>query len=356
VPYWPSSPSANFEEPPDNQHNGDMNYWAVWHQQAPAIDYTKQFPRFMSEFGFQSFPDMRTIRTFAEPSDFDIHSVTMQSHQKNNGGNDRILTYMLREYREPKNFESYVYLSQVQQAEIIKIGAEHLRRQRPRVMGSLYWQLNDCWPVASWASIDYYGRWKALQYYAKKFYDDTIVSPFEHDGKIDVYVVSDKLEAQTGTIRTRLLDFSGKLLSEETKDVHMAAQSSAIAFTLDQKDLLASASADPAKTFLVFDLSVAGKPISRNLQFFKMMHDLDLPVAPKLDAAVAKSIDGYSVTLQSPVLARSAYISFGDHDATFSDNYVDVLPGEPVTITVKSLASLDELRSSLRITTLTDAY
>jgi beta-mannosidase len=356
VPYWPSSPSANFEEPPDNQHNGDMHYWAVWHQQAPAMDYTKQFPRFMSEFGFQSFPEMRTIRTFAEPKDFDIHSVTMQSHQKNNGGNDRILTYMLREYREPKNFESYVYLSQVQQAEIIKIGAEHLRRQRPRVMGSLYWQLNDCWPVASWASIDYYGRWKALQYYAKKFYADTIVSPFEHDGKIDVYVVADSLTPQTGTIRTRLLDFSGKVLSDKSSDVQMGAQSSAVAFTLDKKELLAAANADPAKTFLVFDLSVAGKPVSRNTQFFGVMHDLDLPVAPKVDASISKTADGYTVTLQSPVLARSAYISFGDHDATFSDNYVDVLPGEPVTIAVKSPASLDELKSSMKITTLTEAY
>jgi beta-mannosidase len=356
VPYWPSSPSANFEEPPDNQHNGDMHYWAVWHAQAPAMDYTKQFPRFMSEFGFQSFPEMRTIRTFAEPKDFDIHSVTMQSHQKNFGGNDRILTYMLREYREPKNFESYVYLSQVQQAEIIKIGAEHLRRQRPRVMGSLYWQLNDCWPVASWASIDYFGRWKALQYYAKKFYADTIVSPFEHDGKIDVYVVADSLTPQTGTIRTRLLDFSGKVLSDKSSDVQIGAQSSSVAFTLDKKDLLVAANADPAKTFLVFDLSVGGKAVSRNTQFFGVMHDLDLPIAPKVGAAIAKTAEGYAVTLQSPVLARSAYVSFGDHDATFSDNYVDVLPGEPVTITVKSPASLDELKSSMKITTLTEAY
>lgn len=358
VPYWPSSPSANFEEPPDNQHNGDMHYWAVWHQQAPAMDYTKQFPRFMSEFGFQSFPEMRTIRSFAEPADFDIHSVTMQSHQKNYGGNDRILTYMLREYREPKNFESYVYLSQVQQAEIIKIGAEHFRRQRPRVMGSLYWQLNDCWPVASWASIDYYGRWKALQYYAKKFYDDAIVSPFAHDGKIEVYVVSDKLEPLAGTIHTRLLDFSGKVLADQTKDVQIASQSSAIAFTLDQKDFLAGANADPTKSFLIFDLDVAGKRVSRNLQFFGAMHDLYLPVAPKIDAAIAKSIDGagYTVTLQSAALARSVYISFGDIDTQFSDNYMDILPGEPLTITVTSSASLDQLKSAMKLTSLTESY
>ncbi|HXM67745.1 MAG TPA: glycoside hydrolase family 2 TIM barrel-domain containing protein, partial [Candidatus Acidoferrum sp.] len=121
TPYWPSSPSANFEEVPDNQRNGDMHYWQVWHAQAPASDYTLQFPRFMTEYGFQSFPEMRTIATFAKPEDYDIRSTVMQAHQKNKGGNERILTYMLREYRQPKDFSSYVYLSQVQQAEIIKI-------------------------------------------------------------------------------------------------------------------------------------------------------------------------------------------------------------------------------------------
>ena len=141
-----------------------MHYWQVWHALAPIEEYTHQFPRFMSEYGFQSFPEMRTIRSFAQPGDMEIRSATMQDHQKNHGGNERILTYMLRWYPEPKDFSSFVYLSQVLQAEAIKLGAEHLRRQRPNTMGSLYWQLNDCWPVASWASIDYYGRWKALHY------------------------------------------------------------------------------------------------------------------------------------------------------------------------------------------------
>ncbi|MGC2663387.1 MAG: hypothetical protein WA305_04800, partial [Candidatus Acidiferrales bacterium] len=263
VPYWASSPSANFEAPPDSQNNGDMHYWQVWHQLAPIEMYTQQFPRFMSEYGFQSFPEMRTIRTFAQPGDMDIHSVTMQDHQKNHGGNERILSYMLRWYPEPKDFPSFVYLSQVLQAEAIKVGAEHLRRQRPNTMGSLYWQLNDCWPVASWASIDYFGRWKALQYYARRFYDDVIVSLFAHDGKVDVYVVSDKLQPLTGQVHTRLLDFSGKVLSDKTQDVQVPAQSSAVYFTLDDKDLLANA--DPKKCFLVFDLAVGGAEVSRNL-------------------------------------------------------------------------------------------
>ncbi len=355
VPYWPSSPSANFEEVPDNQHNGDMHYWAVWHQQAPAEDYTKQFPRFMTEYGFQSFPEMRTIRTFAnKPEDFDIRSTVMQAHQKNKGGNERILTYMLREYRQPKDFASFVYLSQVQQAEIIKIGAEHLRRQKPRVMGSLYWQLNDCWPVASWASIDYYGRWKALHYYARRFYDDLLISPFLHDDKVDVYVVSDKLQPLAGTIHTRLLDFSGKALLDQTKDIQIPAQSSSIYVSFDKADF--AAKADPHRSFLVFDLEVAGKRVSRNLIFFDVMHALELPVMPKIETNLTKTGADYTITLQSANLARGVYISFGDLDLETSDNYFDLLPGESVTVTLKSAATLDQVKSALKIMSLTEAY
>ncbi|MGC2291553.1 MAG: glycoside hydrolase family 2 protein [Candidatus Acidiferrales bacterium] len=356
VPYWASSPSANFEAPPDSQNNGDMHYWQVWHQLAPIEMYTQQFPRFMSEYGFQSFPEMRTIRTFAQPGDMDIHSVTMQDHQKNHGGNERILSYMLRWYPEPKDFPSFVYLSQVLQAEAIKVGAEHLRRQRPNTMGSLYWQLNDCWPVASWASIDYFGRWKALQYYARRFYDDVIVSLFAHDGKVDVYVVSDKLQPLTGQVHTRLLDFSGKVLSDKTQDVQVPAQSSAVYFTLDDKDLLANA--DPKKCFLVFDLAVGGAEVSRNLIFFDTMHNLDLPTSVHIDTSLDHANGAYAVTLRSPVLARSVYISFGDLDVQTSDNYFDLLPGEAVTVRLKapSAVSLDQLKSSMQVISLTDAF
>jgi beta-mannosidase len=261
---------------------------------------------------------------------------------------------MLREYRQPKDFASFVYLSQVQQAEIIKIGAEHLRRQKPRVMGSLYWQLNDCWPVASWASIDYYGRWKALHYYARRFYDDLLISPFLHDDKVDVYVVSDKLQPLSGTIRTRLLDFSGSVLLDQTKEVQIPAQSSAIYLALNNADL--AAKTDFRHSFLVFDLEAGGKKVSRNLIFFDVMHSLDLPVMPKIEATLNKTGTGYTITLQSSKLARGVYVSFGDLDVESSDNYIDLLPGESVTITLKSAATLDQLKSALKMMSLTEAY
>src|SRR5258708_27749339 len=264
----------------------------------------------MSEFGFQSFPEVRTISSFAKPEDFDIRSTVMQSHQKNHGGNERILTYMLREYREPKDFASFVYLSQVQQAEVIKLGAEHLRRNRPRTMGSLYWQLNDCWPVASWASIDYFGRWKALQYYARRFYDDVLVSPYAHDGKVEVYVVSDKLQPLSGKIRARLLDFSGSVLFEKTQDVQIPAASSAVYLTLDEKGLFA----DPAKdgsgrSFLIAHLEVNGRSVSLNLVFFADSHNLEFAGSPMINSSLTQTAEGYALTLQSPVLARSIQVS-----------------------------------------------
>ena len=355
TPYSPSSPSANFEEIPDNQHNGDMHYWAVWHQQAPAQDYTLQFPRFMTEYGFQSFPEMRTIRTFAnKPEDFDIRSTVMQAHQKNKGGNERILTYMLREYREPKDFASFVYLSQVQQAEIIKIGAEHMRRQRPRTMGSLYWQLNDCWPVASWASIDYYGRWKALQYYARRFFDDVLISPYLHDDQVDVYVVSDKQQPLSGKIRVRLLDFAGQTLLDQTQEIQVPALSSATYLKLAKGDL--AAKADLRRSFLVADLEVGGQHVSRNLLFFDVTHNLELPVAPKIESSLNKADGGHSITLRTSALARNVYISFGDLDVQTSDNYFDLLPSEPVTIKLKTSSTLDQLKSALKITSLTEAF
>ena len=354
VPYWPSSPSADFETLANNPDNGDMHFWNVWHALAPIADYNLQHPRFMSEFGFQSFPEMRTIRSFAQPADLAIDSTVMKSHQKNHGGNERILTYMLREYPEPRDFASFVYLSQVQQAEAIKVGAEQLRRARPRTMGSLYWQLNDCWPVASWSSIDYYGRWKALQYYARRFYDDVLISPVVRDGNVDIYVVSDKLQSLSGQIQVRLLDFSGKVLLDQTKDVQLPPQSSAVYLSLSEKDLLKNA--DPKRTFLVADFRMDQKSVSRNLVFFDAMRNLDLPQHPGIEASLARSGQEYALTLRSPVLARNVYVSFGDEDVAASDNYFDLLPGEAVTIELTTSASLEQLRSALKVESLVDAF
>jgi beta-mannosidase len=361
TPYWPSSPSADFEAPPSGQDNGDMHYWGVWHALEPIDDYNLQDPRFMSEFGFQSFPEMRTIRSFAPADQLAIDSTAMTSHQKNHGGNERILTYMLREYPEPKDFASFVYISQVQQAEAIKIGAEHLRRNRPRTMGSLFWQLNDCWPVASWSSIDYFGRWKALQYYARRFYSDFLVSPYAHDGVIDVYIVSDRPERVDAQLRTRIISFDASVVYNATTPIQVVPFSSLKYSTMTASEVVAREIATMGRdaresSFLVYDLIVDGRVVSRNEVFFDRMRNLQLPLKPAIQSAVSGAAPNYTVTLRSPVLARDVYLSFGDLDGQPSDNYFDLLPNEDAVIRVRSSATLEQLQHELKIMSLADAF
>ena len=331
-----------------------MHYWGVWHALEPIENYTLQNPRFMSEFGFQSFPEMRTILSFAQPDDLAIDSTVMQSHQKNHGGNERILTYMLREYPEPKDFASFVYLSQVQQAEAIKVGAEHLRRNRPRTMGALFWQLNDCWPVASWSSIDYFGRWKALQYYARRFYGDLLISPFAHDGAVDVYIVSDRLQPMAGQMRMRLLDFSGKILLDKTQDVQIPAQSSAVYASLQQNELPGARRSGSQLSGIRSENrrsdGIAQRGVFRH-------HAQSRPPRNLPSQATVTGTEATSpLTLRSPVLARNVYVSFGDLEVRPSDNYFDLLPGEELTVHFTTSASRDQLLQALKTTSLTDAF
>jgi beta-mannosidase len=277
----------------------------------------------------------------------------MLSHQKNNGGNARIHDYLLRYFGEPKDFQSFLYASQVMQAEAIKMGAEHLRRNRPRTMGSLYWQLNDCWPVASWSSIDYYGRWKALQYYARRFYNDLLVSPNEENGALQIYVVSDLQMIQPAQLRMRLLDLTGKILQEKSADVQIKPLSSGVYMSVPIMSLLAEQQRD--LVFVDAELSIGGKPVSRNLYFFSNMKDVPLAKA-EIKTSLESTPSGYKLRVESHELARDVYVSFGALDTKLSDNYFDLLPGESLIVDVKSSASLDRLRQAVKVTSLADAF
>ncbi|QNI34061.1 glycoside hydrolase family 2 protein [Alloacidobacterium dinghuense] len=356
TPYWPSSPSSDYEDTTPEYQSGDMHEWNVWHGRVDFEEYETHFPRFMTEYGFQSFPEMRTIEAFTRPEDrTSIFTPVMLAHQKNNEGNSIIHDYMLRYYGEPKDFASFLYASQVLQAEGIKIGAEHLRRIRPRNMGGIYWQLNDCWPVASWSSLDYYGRWKALQYYAKRFYAPLLVSPHVEDGKLAVYVISDKTAPVNAHLRLRIMDLQGKVLRQEQEDLTISAGSSKSYLQIPLSEFVNANGTDAAAIFGAADLEVDGKPVSSNIVYFvptKMVH---LP-EPNIVADLAQQGNAYQLKLSSPALARSVYVSFGELDAKFSDNYVDLLPGEPIEITVTSPAALDQLKASLKIMSLAGAF
>jgi beta-mannosidase len=356
TPFWPSSPSADYEDTSELYQSGDMHDWQVWHGRAPFSDYEKAHPRFMTEYGFQSFPEMRTIESFTLPEDrTGIFTPVMLDHQKNAAGNEIIHQYLLRNYPEPKNFPSFLYVSQVLQAEGIKIGTEHLRRSRPRTMGAIYWQLNDCWPVASWSSIDYYGRWKALQYYARRFYNDLLVSPLQENGGLAVYVVSDRTTPVAGDLRMRVMTFEGNVLLEKQQAVQIAPLSSKIYLQLPIEDALAAKGIDPTKVFVATDLVVGGHTVSSNLIYLAPTVQIHLPPAP-LKTELTKTGDSYRLKVSSPVLARDVYVSFGDLDAEVPDNYLDLLPGQTVEITISTQASEDSLRGALKVISLVDAF
>jgi beta-mannosidase len=348
LPYWPSSPSADLEETSDSYRSGDTHNWNVWHGMVPLTDYEKDFPRFMTEYGFQSFPEMSTVEKFTVPEDrTGITTAVMLAHQKNAAGNQKIHEYMLRDYKEPKDFASFLYVSQVLQAEAIKIGAEHLRRNRPRVMGSIFWQLNDCWPVASWSSIDYYGRWKALQYYARRFYNDLLVSPHVEGGKLNVYIVSDKTEPVTGELRLRVMSQNGTVVSETKSPVEVKPLASAI--------YAAIPTISSEENFAVAELAVGGKVVSRNLAFFAPTKKVKL-TAVRLNPQLSGGNGVYQLKLQASGLARDVYIATPGIDSEAADNYFDLLPGEERTVELRSAAALAELQKSLTVISLADAF
>ena len=356
IPYWPSSPSADYEELSDHYQSGDAHIWDVWHGRVPFSTYETHHARFVTEYGFQSFPEMKTIEAFTEPSDrAGIFTPVMLAHQKNNEGNSIIHDYLLKDYPEPKDFSSFLYVSQVLQAEGIKIGAEHFRRSRPETMGSVYWQLNDCWPVASWSSIDYYGRWKALQYYARRFYAPVLVSPHLENGSLKVYVVSDKTAAQADTLRVRLMDFDGKVLLEDSQQVNVEPLASKVYLDWPLQKLAQAGGADTAHVFVVAELTSGSTPISRNLVYLAPTKEVHLKPAT-LQVETTGGDGKFKIRVTSPVLARSVYLSFGNLDVDVSDNYFNILPGETVEVTASSTASLDAMKSQLHAVSLTDAF
>ena len=354
-PYWPSSPSSNLEDDNQSQKMGDLHYWEVWHASLPFSEYEKQFPRFMSEYGFQSFPQIETVNTYTVPADHDIKSPVMMAHQRHPRGNQLIREYMLREYPEPKDFESFLYVSQVLQAEGMKIGAEHLRRIMPHNMGSLYWQINDCWPVASWSSIDYTGRWKALQYYARRFYSDILVSSHQEHENFNVFVVSDRLQAVPAQLNLRLLDFEGNVLWSQRKDISIVPLTSKVYSTVPVDMLLAGK--DPKGVFLLTEVLVGGKRLSTNEHFFKPYKELAVP-RPQIKTDIVPVRGGFRIILSTDRFARAVYLSAPNSVGFFADNYFDLIPGEKVEVEFRTGApiALSAFQSSLKVRSLADAF
>lgn len=380
--YTRSSPSANEDGVAANKLGwGDMHYWGVWHAEAPYTKYVENTSRFMSEYGFQSFPELASVFRYTAAGDRRIDSPVMLSHQRHPRGNQLIATYLARDFRTPKDFASFLYVGQVLQARVIQYAAEAHRRQMGRNWGSLYWQLDDCWPVASWSGIDHYGRWKALHYAARRFFSPVLVSPTEEGGTISIWTVSDLRAPKEAQLTTRLIDFTGRELWRREKVVRLAPNAAEVAMSVSRRAALRGA--EPAEVVLVAELSAEGATLSRNVLSFVATKDLDLP-PPELRVTVQPFQAGvFAVHVSAKRFARAVYLgpilldparaavagaSAGANpdvaaaqalaDGVFSDNYFDLLPGETKTVLFRPRVpiTLEAFKSILGARSIQDTY
>ena len=333
--YWPASPSSggSFDDPRD-PNRGDVHYWDVWHGNKPFSDYRNYFFRYASEFGFQSFPSMKTIETISDdPADWNIFSYIMEKHQRNAGANGKILNYLQQTYRYPTQFPVLLYASQMLQAEAIKYGVEHFRRNRGRCMGAIYWQLNDCWPVASWASIDYWGRWKALHYYAKRFFAPVMVSceeqgwmtaaadmnreHFEFEKSIRLNVTNETLNDKKVTVKWALRNADSSVVRQEETQVAVPALSSV---WLDKVEF---PEVDYFSQYVSYEAWEEGKCISEGTVIFSY---------PKyfryLDPKLSYRVEGDEIIVTAETYAKGVEILNENEDLILSDNYFDMNAGE----------------------------
>jgi beta-mannosidase len=313
----------------------DSHYWGLWHGREPFEVLGEKIPRFMSEFGFQSFPEMKTIRSFAEEKDFNIDSDVMKIHQKSGIGNEAIKQYMNMYYHEPKNFEDFVYVGLVMQGEGMKKGLAAHRRNRPYCMGSLYWQLNDDWTVVSWSGIDYYNNWKSLHYKARDVFAPVALNVYEENGSLGFYLFSDKLADENNLrLHIRLIDFNGKVLKNIQETVSAKANASKLVKSLPLADFV---SGEQRKNSVVnVRLSDKnGKPIAEENYFFFWANKLNLPQT-EVKTSVKYADGQYTLTLSSVKLAKDVFVEIPVLGARFSDNFMDLLPGEKKTIVISS--------------------
>lgn len=352
--YWPSSPFA-FEGEMSGTTDGDRHYWSVWHGKAPISDYDSEKSRFFSEYGFQSFPEFDSVKRYAPyPEDWDIRSEVMMSHQR--GGdhaNGLIETYLLNEYKKPRDFRAFLYMNHVLQGDAIKTAIESHRRQMPYNMGTLFWQHNDCWPVASWASRDYYGRWKAQHYYTRKVYDDILISPVVEGDDLKVYAVSDRLENTSGRLQLQVCRFDGTVVYHWDKSVGISGNDSRVCFSAPLAKLLEGA--DRGTVYVRVDYTDKSGRVYHNNYCLDKQKNMNYPKVD-LQTEVRSIEGGYEVTVSTDKFARAVCLSVADNESVYSDNYFDVQPKSSVQVQVRTRLSAEAFNASLRLTCLNNEF
>ncbi len=358
--WWPSSPSSGgWIENPDDDNRGDRHYWDVWHGQKPFTDYRNFYFRFCSEFGFQSFPSIKTIRSFAEPEDLNIFSEVMESHQKNGYANGKILYYLSENFLYPKDFESLLYVTQIMQGLAIKFGVEHWRQNRGRCMGSIYWQLGDCWPVASWSSIDYFGRWKALQYMAVHFYKPTTISLSEEEGKVSVWLENESFKPLEATVTWKLREMDFSVIYEEEISGGCEGFSAKKIF---EKDFSSLIEGRRNEVYLEATAHFSDNTVSRELVIFVPWKHLRLQ-KPEIQTDVLEEPEAYVINIKGNVFAPFVELDLKQGDGIFSDNYFHLADGEYKQVKLKKTdiwglekPSLEEIRKNLSVRSLRETY
>ena len=352
-PYVPTSPMFGWGNP-KSRSTGDMHYWGVWWGKQPFAKYRENTGRFMTEYGFQGFPDFSSLKKITVPGDLKPGSAVMKAHQKHPAGYELIDEYLLREYRKPRDFESYAYVSQLVQAEGIKTAIEAHRRAMPYCMGTLFWQYNDCWPVVSWSARDYYGVPKALSYYVRNTFRDILVSPVFGKGRLRVYIISDRILATKGNLDIRITDFNGTVLRDSIKEVDIPSLSSNIYFDVDSA--LFMKGLDPAKLVLSSVFTCTGNKLApyTNTLYFLPVKDLLLE-KPGLTMRISKTGGGFMITLTTDMLAKNVWLST-DIRGEFSENFSDVIPGRPLKVYFMTTYNQNDLADKIRIHTVRDTY
>ncbi len=359
--YWPSSPHTpkGDRQEDNNPNSGDAHLWDVWHGKKPFEWYRTCEHRFNSEFGFQSFPEPRTVNGCTEPGDRNITSRIMEHHQRSGIGNATIMQYMLDWFKLPLGFENTLWVSQVLQGMAIKYACEHWRRSMPRGMGTLYWQLNDCWPVASWASIDFHGRWKALHYMAKEFFAPVLVSGVEDKktGTVEIHVTSDRLKALDATVSWCVTDAAGQELLSGSKKLKTPVNGNRKVKTLKLQSLIEKQSANDLIVWL--ELETAGEPTQRNMVLFARPKHLELNEKPGGQAVIKANEDGsFELALSSKYPALWTWLELQGSDASFSNNFFHLRPGvsETVTVRPKRKLALAQFKEKLVVRSLVNTY
>ncbi|MET0130870.1 MAG: glycoside hydrolase family 2 protein [Stenotrophomonas chelatiphaga] len=354
VPYWSSSPSNDLDDKANDSTRGDKHYWQVWGNPAlPVSAYLKETPRFMSEYGLQSWPSQAMVDRFATRAEQRIDSPVIQAHQKFMAGlgNERLLHYIRLGYGEPADFPGFLYLSQVMQAEGIQLAALHHRASRPYTMGSLYWQLNDVWPGASWSGMDHDGNWKGLHFQARRFFADLAVAALREEGVTRVSLLNDTPQAQSVRWRLRVMDLQGRLLGTQEQALVLAPGSATEVGHFSDARLLGAA--DPARTIAVVDMRQGERELSRQVVGFVEARAQALQ-SGQLQASLQGEGDARDVVLQAQGLVRAAWIDFGANEVLLEDNLLDLLPGERRVLRVRSGTDAETLRAAMRVQTLGD--